>query len=139
MFLAQITQQRRVVALATGHFHFAQGRFHRKFFAVGAQAGHLAASPHWMLAQIGDHEPLHVHCVLLAQPLGHQHREIAAQQLGRGAAEHALGSRIDHRDAHLSVDGDDAFQRSLKRIGLGHQARGTGASGRRGIDHAQTP
>ena len=56
------------------------------------------------LALTGFPIMLQISVVPLAVRRGHQHRDILAQDLGLGVAEHLLGSRAEGKDAAILVD-----------------------------------
>ena len=85
--------------------HFADRQFDRKGGAIApARGGQSADADDPLLA--GVMIMLQVGIMALAIGRGHQHRDIAAQHIGFGILEHALGGRAERDDMPGRVDHD---------------------------------
>ena len=93
---------------------FADRQEYRELAAVGTRRHHVAAD--------ADDAPLaralvaaHVVVVPLAIAARHQHRDVAADDVGRGVAEQDFSAGVERFDASVRIDDDDRIDRGVEQ------------------------
>jgi CheY-like chemotaxis protein len=116
----QVVQDAGELALAADP-HLAHGELHREQRTVPSPPAHFTADaddPRLAGRQVARD----VLVVLLAVRRGHQHADVAAEDLGFGVAEEPLGSRIERLDPARGINDDDAvgghLEDGLEAFGL---------------------